>query len=75
MLQVGGDPDLGEEALGAEHGGELGPQDLEGDLAVVLAVVGEVDGGHAAAAELAFDGVAVAEGVAQGVGYGHGVGG
>ena len=35
VLQVRGDLDLREEALGAEHGGELGVQHLDGDLAVV----------------------------------------
>ena len=38
---------------------QLGVQDLDGDLAVVLQVLGEVDGGHAALAELAFEAVAV----------------
>ena len=72
MLQVGGVLDLAEEALGAEDGRELGAEDLEGDLAVVLQVVGQVDGGHAAAAELALDRVPVGEGSAQGVRYAHG---
>ena len=43
-------------------GGEFGPQDLDGDLAVVLEVVGEIDRGHAAGAELALDAVAVGQG-------------
>ena len=47
------------------RGGELGPEHLDGDLAVVLEVVGEVDRGHAARAELALDAVAVREGGAQ----------
>ena len=62
MLEVGGDLDLGQEPLGAEHGGQLGAQHLERDLAVVPQVVREVDGGHAARAELALDAVAVGEG-------------
>ena len=36
--------DFAEEALGAECGGEFGAEDLDGDLAVVLQVLGEVDG-------------------------------
>ena len=32
MLQVGGDADLAQEPFGAERGGELGMQHLEGDL-------------------------------------------
>ena len=72
MLQPGGEADLALEAVGAERGGELGEEDLERDGAVVAEVVGEVDDGHAAAAELALDGVAVGEGVAQAVRHSHG---
>jgi hypothetical protein len=67
----GGDGDLAGEALGAEGGGELGAEDLEGDPAVVLQVLGEVDGGHAALAELPLDAVALGEG---GLEAGHRVG-
>ena len=31
MLEVGGDPDLAEEPVGAERGGELGPEHLDRD--------------------------------------------
>ena len=51
-----------QEPLGAEHGGELGLQHLDRDLAVVPEVLGEVDRRHAARAELALDAVAVGEG-------------
>jgi hypothetical protein len=34
MLEPGGDFDLAEEAVGAEPGGEVGAQDLDGDPAV-----------------------------------------
>ena len=71
MLEPGGDLDLAGEPLGAERGGELGAEDLHRDLAVVLQVLGEVDGGHAALAELALDAVAVGEG---GLEAGHRVG-
>ena len=64
--------DLALEALGAERGGKLGEEDLEGDGAVVAEVLGQVDDGHAAAAELALEGVAVGEGVAQAVRHAHG---
>src|SRR5437899_1751024 len=37
-------------------------EDLDGDFALVLQILGEIDRGHSAAAELAFDGVAVGEG-------------
>ena len=46
---------------GPSSAAELGPEDLDRHLAVVLEVVGELDGGHAAAAELALEGVAARE--------------
>ena len=52
---------------GAEGAGELGVEHLQGDGAVVAEVLGEVDGGHSAAAELALDAVAIGQGVAQSV--------
>ncbi len=68
VLQVGDGLDLTQEPLGADDGRELGAQHLDGDLAVVLEVVGEVDGGHAALAELALDRVAVGQCDGQAVG-------
>ena len=54
-------------------GGVAVVQDLDRDAAAELLVLGEVDVGHAAGAELADDPVApVEEGVDQGVGNGHG---
>jgi hypothetical protein len=61
MVQPGGHLDLPQEPLRPQRGGQLGLEDLEGDGAVVLEIGGEVDGGHAAAAELALDGVAVGQ--------------
>ena len=37
---------------------QLGLQDLERDLTLVLQVIGQVDGGHAALTQFSFDGVA-----------------
>jgi len=68
VLQRGGEPDLAQEALGAEQGAQLGAEDLESDLPVVLGVPSEVDRGHAAASELALERVAVTKGVGQGGG-------
>ncbi len=61
MLEPRGELDLALEAVGADRGGQLGVQHLQGDGAVVADVADEVDGGHAAAAELALDGVAVCQ--------------
>ena len=58
MLQPGGEPDLALEALGAERRGQLGMEHLERDRTVVPEVAGEIDRGHAAAAELALEHVA-----------------
>ena len=57
--------DLAQEALAAEGGRQLRPEHLDGDLAVVLQVVGEVDHGHAAAPELALEAVLAGKGVLQ----------
>ena len=59
VLQPGRRPDLAQEPLGAEAAGERGEEDLEGDGAVVPEVAGQVDDGHAAAAELALEHVPI----------------
>jgi hypothetical protein len=61
VLQVGGELDLGQEALGPDHGCELGAQELQGDPAIVAEIMCQVDGGHAAGADLALDAVAVGQ--------------
>ena len=61
VLQIGGDLDLGEKPLYAEHCTELRLEHLERDVALVLDVVSEVDGRHAAFSELTLDGVAAGE--------------
>jgi hypothetical protein len=65
VVEGGGGGDLAEEAFAAEGGGELRVQDLEGDGALVLGVLGEVDGGHAPAPQLALEGVPARQGRAQ----------
>ena len=61
MLEPGGDLDLAEEPLGAERGGELGPENLDGDFSAVPEVGGQVDHGHAALTQLALQRVAVGQ--------------
>ena len=58
MTEVGGRLDLGQEAFGSDHGGQLRLQNLQRDLALVLEVVGQVDRGHATLTKLTLDGVA-----------------
>ena len=74
MLEPGGELDLAEKASGAQHGGEAGVEDLQGDETVVFEISGQVDRGHTAAAELPLEEVAVAEGFLEhGVAFGHGI--
>src|SRR4029077_719764 len=62
VLQAGDDPDLAQEAIGAEGGADLRAEDLEGDLTLVAEVAGEVDPRHPALADQAEDLIAIAEG-------------
>jgi hypothetical protein len=48
-----------------------GRRTLDGHLAVVLQVLGEIDGGHSAGTELALEEVAIGEGGGEAVGGGH----
>ena len=63
MLQVRGDADLAQEPFGAERGGHVGVEDLEGDGAVVLDVVREEHGRHAASSHFALELVGSTESV------------
>ena len=74
MLQVGRGLDLGQEPLGSDHRRQLGLQNLERHLALVLQIVRQVHRGHAALTELALDGVAAFQGCVQardGIGLGR----
>ena len=57
MLEIRGDSDLLEESLSAQDSSELGMQNLDRDFAIVLLVVGEINGGHAAGTQLTLDGI------------------
>ena len=63
--EAGGEPDLPDEPLGAQRVRQLGMEDLQGDGAVVPEIAGEIDRGHAAAAELALEHVAVPKSVGE----------
>ena len=62
MLQVGRRLDLRQETLGTDDRCELGFEDLERDLPLVLEVVSQVDGGHPALTEGGLDTVAAFQG-------------
>ena len=53
VVQVRGDPNLAEEPLDAQQGGEVWSQHLQRDVAVVLQVARDIDRGHPADASLA----------------------
>ncbi len=59
MVEPSRSVDLAEEPLRAKRRGQLGPQHLDGDFAMVLQVLGEVDRRHTAATEFTLDRVAV----------------
>src|SRR5688572_19030262 len=62
MMQVGEDLDLTEKALCTERRGDIGTENLDRHVAMVLEIACEIYRGHRAASELAIDGIAVAEG-------------
>ncbi len=65
VCEAGRDFDLLEKPFRAECRGQLGLQDLDGDFAMMLEVLGEVDRGHPATPQLALEGVALGEGCAE----------
>jgi hypothetical protein len=65
VLEAGGELDLPLEPVGPERRGELREEDLEGDRALVLEVLRQVDRGHPAAPERALKRVAVAQAGSQ----------
>ena len=66
MLERGDGPDLTQEPLRTDHRGQLGPEDLDRHLALVLEVVREIHRGHTALTQLPFDAVAVGQGSREG---------
>src|SRR4029434_9903572 len=61
MLEPCGDFDFAGEALGTHRGGQVGPQHLHRDVAMMAEILGELDGRHAALAEFFLQAVAVGE--------------
>ncbi len=55
VAEAGQDTGFTQEPLGGGRGGELGPQDLDGPVALERHVAGEEDGAHTAGTELALD--------------------
>ena len=72
MLQVRGDADFGQEPIDAEHGTEVGIEDLERDGPAMLDVAREIDRGHAATADLTVDRISAGDGRGESSGVGHG---
>jgi hypothetical protein len=61
VLEIGGGLDLLQEPLGADERREIGAEHFDRDVAFVTDVLGEIDGGHAAGAQLALEGIAVGQ--------------
>ena len=61
MLQSRRSADLAQEALGAQRRAEVGMQHLDGNVALMLEVVGQIHRGHAAGAEFTLDAISVGE--------------
>jgi hypothetical protein len=62
VLEVRGRADFGQEPIGPDDRRQFRAQYLDGDLAVVANVVGEIDRGHAALAQLTLDALAALQG-------------
>src|SRR5690242_14711107 len=62
MLEVGRELNLGQEPLGADDGGKLGPEHLEGHPPCMTDVLGQIHGRHPACADLALEAIAVRQG-------------
>ncbi len=60
--------DLLHESLAADHGGQLGLKQLEGDVAVVLQVGAQVHRRHPALTDVSLDAVAAGQGRVEAVG-------
>jgi hypothetical protein len=65
VIETGRDLDLAQEPVRPEHGREIRLEDLDGDRATVLQILGEPDGGHAAASEDTFDRIPFGERLLQ----------
>ena len=65
VLQPRGGADLGEKPFAAKRRTKVGVQHLDRDIALMLDVVREIHGGHAAGAEFARDAIAVGEGAGE----------
>ena len=61
MLQICRRLDLGQKPLGANRHREFGLEHLDRDLAIVLEVLGEIDGSHATSAKFTLDAVAATQ--------------
>ena len=61
MLEARENSYLARKAVGSKRGGELRSQDFHRNLSVVLEILRQIDGRHAARTQLTLDGIAVRE--------------
>ena len=65
MVKLRDQSDFSQESLAAKLSRDVGPQHLQGHIAVVLQIVREVDCRHPALAQFAVEAVAVAQGTGK----------
>jgi len=65
VIEPGADANLLQESLGAQCGGQLGPEHLERHFAIVLQIASEIHRRHPAGADLTLQRVAVPECLAE----------
>src|SRR5262249_39293646 len=61
MIESRREPNLLKKPLAPERFGEIGAENLDGDIAIVAKIAGQVNGGHAARAELSLEAIATRE--------------
>jgi hypothetical protein len=65
MLEPGNDVDLVEKAVGPQSMGQLGMEHFDRDGTVVSGILGKVNRGHTAVAQLALERVAAEQGLRE----------
>jgi hypothetical protein len=65
MVEAGDDPNLVKEPFGVDCCAALPPEDLDGDLSIVLDVAGEPHSRHPPSCNLALQHITIAQGIGE----------
>lgn len=65
MLEIRRDLDLGQKAIGSEHGTQFRIQNLERDLPIMLEIAGQINRGHTAGADQMIDSISGAQRIGE----------